>query len=232
MQFEVKYRPAHSLAIAHLQPGESVRAEAGAMVSMTNNVAVDTQGPAQQGGGGLGGLLKGIGRAMLGGESFFTNTFTAQGGQGHVTLAPPLCGDMIAHELQGDQLVIQGSSYVAAPDSVQIDTQFQGFKGFFSGESLFFLTATGHGPVLINAFGGIETIDLNGEMIVDTGHLVAFSSTISYQIHKSGAGWISTFMSGEGLVLRMSGQGRLYVQSRNPNEYGKTVGAMLPAKEG
>lgn len=229
MQFEVLYKPAHALAIAHLNPNESVRAEAGAMVSMTNNVQVDTQGPSQ-GKGGVGGFLKGLGRAMMGGESFFTNTFTAQGGQGHVSLAPSLCGDMVVHELQGDQLVIQGSSYVAAPDSVQIDTQFQGFKGFFSGESMFFLTATGHGPVLCNAFGGIEAIDLNGEMIVDTGHIVAFSSTISYAIHKANKGFISSMLSGEGLVLRMSGQGRLYVQSRNPNEYGKTVGAMLPPK--
>ena len=178
-------------------------------------------------------MLKGIGKMVLGGESFFTNLFTAQGSAGHVTLAPSLCGDMIVHELQqGQDLLIQGSSYVAAPDTVQLDTKFQGMKGFFSGESLFFLKASGYGPVLVNAFGAVETIDLNGEMIVDTGHLVAFTAGINYTPTKVSKGWISAFMSGEGIVLKMSGQGKLYVQTRNPNEYGAVLGAMLPPKEG
>jgi uncharacterized protein (TIGR00266 family) len=229
MQFQVHYRIAHSLAVVELGPGETVRAEASAMVSMTSNIQVATNAMSQRSGG----FLRGLKRGVLGGESFFTNTFTAKNGPGHVTLAPKLCGDMVVHQLDPHhELLIQGSSYVAAPDSVQIDTQFQGFKGFLSGESLFFLMARGEGPVLINAFGAIETYDLNGEMIVDTGHLVAFTSGISYEIGKAAPGWISTFLSGEGLVLRLRGQGRLYVQSRNPNEYGMRVGSQLPAREG
>ncbi|HEX2731517.1 MAG TPA: TIGR00266 family protein [Polyangiaceae bacterium] len=224
MHYEIQYRPAHALAFAHLQPGESVRAEASAMVSMTPNVAVETQ--ANTGGG----LLKSLKRSMLGGESFFTNRFTAVGSPGHVSFAPDLCGDLLVHELTGTQLLIQGSSYVSAPDSVQIDTKFQGFKGFFSGESLFFLSATGYGPVLMNAFGAVETLDLNGELIVDTGHLVAFTSGIEYTVTKAGKGWIQSFLSGEGLVLRMRGQGRVYIQSRNPAEYGRAIGAELPPR--
>ncbi len=228
MHFEIEYQPAHSLATAHLAPGESVRGEASAMVSMTNNIAVETTATHRSGGGFLGGLK----RSFLGGESFFTNRFTAQSAGAHVTFAPNLCGSMVAHELDGTAaLYIQGSSYVASPDSVQLDTQFQGFKGFFSGESLFFLEARGHGPVLVNAFGAIEAIDLDGEIIVDTGHLVAFESGIDYRISKAAKGWISSFLSGEGLVLRMQGRGRLYVQTRNPSEFGKSVGSRLPARE-
>jgi uncharacterized protein (TIGR00266 family) len=228
MHFDVHYRPSHSLALAQLGPGETVRAESGAMVAMTSNIQVQTQGG---GGGGVGGLLKGLARKAVGGESFFTNTYTATGGPGHVALAPALCGDMIVHEnVPGIDLLIQGSSYVAAPDSVQIDTKFQGFKGFFSGESLFFLRATGAGPILLNAFGAIEWLDLAGEMVVDTGHLVAFTAGISYTVQKAAPGFIASYLSGEGLVLRLSGQGRLYIQSRNPNEYGKTVGALLPPR--
>ena len=227
MQYEIQYRPAHSLAIAHLQPNESVRAEASAMVSMTHNIQVQTQGP----GKGSGGLFKGLKRAFLGGESFFTNVFTAQGSAGHVALAPQLCGDMVVHALDpSHQLFIQGSSYVSAPDSVQLDTNFQGFKALFSGESLFFLVASGTGPVLLNAFGAIETLDLDGELIVDTGHLVAFTSGIEYQISKASAGWIASYLSGEGLVLRVAGRGRLYLQSRNPSEYGRAVGPKLPPR--
>lgn len=228
MHFEIKYNPAHSLAIAHLNPGESVRAEATAMVSMSRSLQVETNtGP--QGGGGF---FKKLGRGFLGGESFFQNVFRATSSPAHVTLAPQLCGSMIVHEMTSEDLLIQGSSYVAAPDSVLVDTKFQGFKGFFSGESLFFLRASGTGPVLMNAFGAIEVLDLDGSMIVDTGHLVAFTQGISYQIEKAGAGWISSFLSGEGLVLKLSGKGKLYIQSRNPNEFGKTVGSLLPARQG
>jgi uncharacterized protein (TIGR00266 family) len=227
MQFDIQYRPAHTLATAYLAPNESVRAEAGAMISMTSNIQVQTQGPGQGGG-----LLKGFKRAFLGGESFFTNTFTAFNGPGHVTLAPSICGDMVVHDMNGThELMIQGSSYVAAPDSVQIDTKWQGLKGFFSGETMFFLRAQGYGPVLMNAFGAIETIDLQGELIVDTGHLVAFTSGITYQISKASRGLIASLLSGEGLVLRMSGYGRLYIQSRNPKAYGRAVGRVLPPRE-
>ncbi|MEN9577912.1 MAG: hypothetical protein RJA70_921 [Pseudomonadota bacterium] len=226
MYYEILYKPTHSLAIAHLAAGESVRAEASAMVGMTHNIGVQTQGAA-----GSGGLFKGLKRAFLGGESFFTNLFTAQGAAGQVSLAPQLCGDMIVHQLDGHhQLFIQGSSYVSAPDTVQLDTQFQGFKGFFTGESLFFLAASGQGPVLLNAFGAIEALDVNGELIIDTGHLVAFTSGIHYEVSKAAEGWISSYLSGEGLVLRVYGQGRVYLQTRNPSEYGRSVGSKLPPR--
>jgi len=226
MRFDVQYRPAHSLAVVHLDPGESVRAEASAMISMTRNVQVETQARAP------GGLFKGLKRAMLGGESFFTNRFTATSAGAHVTLAPALCGDMLVHEIRpGEDLFIQGSSYVAAPDTVQLDTRFQGMKGFFSGESLFFLHATGSGPVLVIAFGAIETIDLDGELIVDTGHLVAFTSGIRYEVTTASPGLIASYLSGEGFVLRVSGRGRLYLQTRNPSEYGNAVGRNLPPRE-
>jgi uncharacterized protein (TIGR00266 family) len=225
MRFVTHYRPAHSLAVVELMPNETVRAEASSMISMTRNIRVETAATRS------GGFLKGLKRAFLGGESFFTNTFTAVGSPGHVSLAPALTGDMIVHELNGDELFIQGSSYVAAPDTVAIDTKWQGMKGFLSGESLFFLHATGRGPVLLNAFGAIQTIELDGELVVDTGHLVAFTSGITYRVAKAGSGYINSFLSGEGFVLHLSGRGRLYIQSRNPTEYGRAVGSALPPRE-
>ncbi|MEM6532783.1 MAG: TIGR00266 family protein [Myxococcota bacterium] len=230
MNIDVEYKPAHSLAVINLEGGESIRAEAGAMVSMSSNIKVETDGPMSKKSGGF---LKGLKRAFLGGESFFTNLYTAPAGApGEVTLAPSLCGDMIVHDLQpGGELLIQGSSYVAAPDSVAIDSKWQGLKSLFSGESMFFLKASGQGPVLINAFGAIETIDLDGELIVDTGHLVAFSEGLEYTISKASKGLIASFLSGEGLVLRFRGKGRLYVQTRNPSEYGAAVGRQLPPRE-
>lgn len=228
MDIDIEYRPAHSLAVVRLAPGESITAESSAMVSMSSALALTTDGPMSK---KRGGFLKNIGRAFLGGETFFTNTFSASSGPGEVTLAPTLCGDMAIHALQGDALYIQGSSFVAAPDSVQINTRWQGFKGFFSGESLFFLEAVGHGPVIVNAFGAIDIVDLDGELIVDTGHLVAFTGGLTYEVTKAGGGWISSYLSGEGFVLRMKGRGRLYLQTRNPTEYGRSVGPKLPPRQ-
>lgn len=229
MRYEIQYRPAHALATVHLEPNESVRAEASAMVSLSSSVTVETQARSK-GGGGLLGSLK---RSILGGESFFTNLYTARGTAGHVSLAPGLCGDLIVHELLPSQtLFIQGSSYVCAPDTAAIDTQFQGLKSLFTGESMFFLAASGSGGILLNAFGALEVLDVDRELIVDTGHLVAFTSGIEYTVEKAGSGWISSYLSGEGLVLRVRGKGRLYLQSRNPHEYGSTIGKRLPPRRG
>lgn len=228
MRYEIQYRPAHALATVHLEPNESVRAEASAMVSISSSISVETQGRSAAGGG----ILRSLKRSVLGGESFFTNLYTARQGSGHVSLAPGLCGDMVAHEVTPSHtLFIQGSSYVCAPDSVALDTKFQGLRSLFSGESMFFLKATGSGPVLLNAFGAIEALDLDRELIVDTGHLVAFTSGLEYTVEKAGSGWISSYLSGEGLVLRLRGRGRVYLQSRNPNEYGRTVGGLLPPRQ-
>lgn len=231
MNIDIHNRPAHSVAVVQLGGGEHIRAEAGAMVSKTPNIAVRTDGPFS---GKSGGILKTLKRAVLSGETFFTNVFTADAEGGEVTLAPSLCGDMIVHDLQqGEDLFIQGSSYVASPDTVSLDTRWQGLRrGAFSGESFFFLHASGIGPVVVNAFGGIDTIDLAGQrVIVDTGHLVAFTGGISYDWTKAASGWIASFLSGEGFVLAMQGHGRIWVQTRNPNEFGREVGGRLPPRE-
>jgi uncharacterized protein (TIGR00266 family) len=231
MNITIENRPAHSVAVVQLDVGEHIRAEAGAMLSYTPNIQVTTEGPSSR---GAGGLLKNLKRAMLSGETFFTNLYTAVQAPGQLTFAPNLCGDMVVHDLAPpEELFIQGSSYVAAPDSVQIDTRFQGFwRGALGGENFFFLHATGAGPVVINAFGGISCMDLHSqEIVVDTGHLVAFTSGIDYAIDKAARGLIASWLSGEGFVLRLRGTGRVYVQTRNPNDFGSHVGARLPPRE-
>ena len=109
-----------------------------------------------------------------------------------------------------------------------------GLRGFFSGEGLFVLkaVATSPGQLLLGAFGGIQEIPCNGDMVIDTGHLVAWDATLEYKVEKSGSGWMASFLSGEGLVCRFSGQGRIWMQTRNPQEYGQTVGRLLPPREG
>jgi uncharacterized protein (TIGR00266 family) len=229
MDIEVKYRPAHSLGVVTMSRGDSITAEAGAMVTMNDRVESSTKARA----GKKGGLFKSLKRSLFTGESFFTNIFSARDDGAEVTLAPSLCGDMMVHDLSpADDLMIQSTSYLASDSSISLDTQWQGMKAIFSGESFFFLKASGSGQVVMSAFGGMEVIELDGDLIVDTGHLVAFTSGISYRTTKPGSSWLQAFFSGEGIVLHVSGKGRLYLQSRNPSEYGQAVGGKLPAREG
>lgn len=222
MQVEVAYRPAHALARVMLQPNESVVAESGAMVGMTPNVQMQTQS---------GGLMKGLAR-MFGGESFFRNTFVSQQGPGEVLFAHSLPGDIVTLDMHPAGYMISSGAFIASSANVNIDTKTGGFRGMFSGAGLFMLKATAQGPgqVIVGAFGGIEQVNCDGNMVIDTGHLVAWDASLTYKIGKSGAGWIASWLSGEGLVCHFSGQGRIWMQSRNAQAYGMTIGPMLPPR--
>ena len=224
MNIDILYKPAHSLARIALGPNESVVAESGAMVGMSTNVHMQTQS---------GGVMKGLKR-LFGGESFFRNTFTAQNGAGEVLFAPSLCGDMITLEMNPNGYFLQSSAFIASSPNVQLDTKVGGFKGFFSGAGLFILKATANEPsqIVVGAFGGIEELQCDGELIIDTGHLVAWDATLTHRVTKASSGWIASFLSGEGLVCEFQGQGRIWIQTRNASEYGQAIGPKLPAREG
>lgn len=221
MQVNILYRPSQSIAQCWLSPGESVTAESGAMMGMSTNVQMTTQS---------GGLMSGLKR-LFGGESFFRNTFTAGGGQGEVLFTQALCGDMATLDVGYTQWLIASSAYVASSYGVDVATQSGGFKGFFSGAGLFILGTQGQGQVIVGAFGAVERVAVNGSLIVDTGHIVAWDSRLQYKVTKATkAGWIASFLSGEGLVAHFEGQGEVLVQSRNAAEYGTTVGKLLPPR--
>ena len=227
MQATVEYDPSYSLLTIELAPGESIKAETGAMVAQ-QGVALRT------GRSGGGGLFGGI-RRMMGGESFFMNTFTGEGSGGWVSLAPPAPGDIRNFELQpGNNIFIQSGAFLACTENVQIDTQFQGFRGFFSGESLFFIRAyaeSGLGTVYYNSFGAIKQLPVipEQELVVDTGHLVAFSDDVEYSISKVG-GIGSLIAGGEGLVMKFRGNGMVWVQTRNLSSMADKLSPFLPKR--
>ncbi len=232
MQIDIGYRPAHAMARVALAPGEAILAESGAMVGMSTNVQMQT-GMQNKGGGLLGGLLKGMKR-LLAGESWFRNTFTAMGGPGEVLLAHALCGDMHVLDMNPQGYFLTSGSFIASSPSVEINTKLGGMKSFFSGEGMFVMQATSQQPgqLVIGAFGGVQELVCDGNLVIDTGHLVAWDASLTYKVGKSGGGWIASFLSGEGLVCHFQGQGRIWIQTRNPVEYGGTIGAMLPPRKG
>lgn len=211
MKINVEHRPSYALGIVELQAGESVRAETGAMVSMSGNVQVES--------GVQGGLLKGAMRKVLGGESFFVNTFTAQGAPGHVSFAPSLPGDVAEHLVQGDMFV-QSGSYLAGDPGVEIDLKWGGARSFFASEGLFLLHLKGNGHVLMSSFGAIHPIRLDGtdSLVIDTGHIVAFESTLQYNVKKV-SGMFTSLISGEGLVAEFQGVGTVWLQTRSSQAF-------------
>lgn len=211
MRHDIAHRPSFALLTVHLDADERVTAEAGAMVSYTDGVDVETAAR-----GGLFGSLK---RSVLGGESFFQNTFVARE-EGHVTLAPALPGDIVRHDLEDETLLVQSGSYLASGDGIGLDTRFGGGKTFFGGEGFFLLELSGTGPTFLSSYGAIQEVDLaEGERYtVDTGHVVAFEGSATFDVRRVG-GLRSTLFSGEGLVCEFTGPGRVWLQSRSPDAF-------------
>lgn len=225
MNIEVRYGPSGTIAVCSLSGGDVLMAEGGAFLAMKGNVKLETTTRQRKGGG----ILSGIKR-LFSGESFFLNRFTGMGAS-EVWLGTPLPGDIFVHQLNGDKLIVQGGSYVACEEGVAIDLEWQGLKSLFSGESIFWVKAHGQGQVIINSFGFVYSVDVDGEYIVDTGHIVAFEQTLDFQISKASHSWWGAFFSGEGFVCRFQGKGRVWCQSHNPRSFGHELSPLLRPKK-
>jgi uncharacterized protein (TIGR00266 family) len=222
MQFDVKYGPAYALGIMRLDAGEQIQAETGAMVSMSDTIKMETST--------RGGIMSGLKRSVLGGESFFLNTFTAEQ-PGEITVAPALPGDILSLEVANTAVFVQSGSFLAATPGVEVDTKWGGGKTFFSREGLFLLKCTGQGTLLLSSYGAIHLVELAAgqKYIVDTGHMVSFDESVNYEVGRAG-GWKSTILGGEGLVCNLTGPGRFYLQTRNPQSFIDWLVPKLPGK--
>jgi uncharacterized protein (TIGR00266 family) len=223
--YEILHQPSFSLAVLQLQSEQSIQAEAGAMVSMSANVELQSQMK-----GGLFGAIK----RAAGGESAFISTFTARGGPGEVTLAPGAPGDVAAIEMTNQSFFVQSSSYLAGDAALTVDTKWGGAKTFFSGEGLFVLLVQGQGLLLVSSFGAIHRKRLApGERyVVDTGHLVAWEGTTQYTLRKAAAGFFRSMMSGEGIVAEFTGPGELLIQTRNLAAFAGLMKPFFPTQSG
>jgi uncharacterized protein (TIGR00266 family) len=224
-RWEVLHQPSFSLAVVQLQPEQSILAEAGAMVSMSANIELQSQMK-----GGLMGALK----RAAGGESAFVSTFTARGGPGEVTLAPGAPGDIAGLELSNQVFYVQSSSYLAGDASLNVDTKWGGAKSFFGGEGLFVLQVTGAGLLLISSFGAIhrKRLQAGERYVVDTGHLVAWEGTTQYTLRKAAAGFFRSMMSGEGIVAEFTGPGEILIQTRNLQAFAGLLKPFFPSQSG
>ncbi|MBD3261949.1 MAG: TIGR00266 family protein [Candidatus Altiarchaeales archaeon] len=223
MEHEILYRPSYALLQLKLSRGEAISAEAGALVSMSSGIQMETNMK--------GGLLGGLKRNLLGGESMFINTFTAES-DGELTLAPALPGDLSAMRLSSKPMYLQSGSYIASSKEVDIDTKWGGSKTFFSREGLFLLKLSGVGQLFASSYGAIHEVNLEAgqKYTVDTGHMVGFEEGVGYDVKRIG-GLKSTLLSGEGLVVELTGPGKALIQTRSQDSFLAWLLPKIPRKK-
>jgi uncharacterized protein (TIGR00266 family) len=189
--------------------GDVLRAEAGAMMFMTDAIEMDAKME--------GGLLGGLKRTFLSGESFFITYFRCTGASGRVAFAGPYPGKIIPVELRSQQLLCQKDSFLCAVGDVDISIAFTKRigAGFFGGEGFILQKLEGTGQAFLHSGGTIVPMQLApGERLkVDTGCLVAFDPTVDYDIVRVG-GIKTSLFGGEGLFFAaLTGPGRVWLQT-------------------
>ena len=206
MESEIRNRPSFANIRIALSPGEEVVAEADAMASMSGNITMTTRWS--------GGVMKGVAKRVFGGESMFVNVFKAEDEVGELVLTQPFPGDIECIELKGTTMFLQPGAYIASDPGVKLGLGWAGIKMGIAREGLFRLKVSGEGRVWFGAYGGIFVREVDEEYIVDSGHLVAYEPSVGIRIGMAG-GLISSLLSGEGLITRVTGPGRIYMQSRS-----------------
>lgn len=203
-----------------LDPGETVIAEAGAMMYVEDGVNfVAVMGDGSEPDQGMWGKLKGAGKRVITGESLFLTHFTNEGGgKGHVAFAAGYPGKIIPINLPdvNGRLICQKDAFLCAAKGTKVGIAFNKKlgAGFFGGEGFILQDLQGDGKVFIHAGGTIIEKHLSGETLrVDTGCLVAFEPTIQYDIQRAG-NLKSMVFGGEGMFLAtLTGVGRVWLQS-------------------
>jgi len=204
MQVEIRNRPVFANLCVKLRKGDRLIAEADAMASMTTNVDVTTR---------LNGApASALARRFFGSEWLFVNTCSAEG-DAEVVLSQPLPGDVEEITLSETALYLQPGAFLACDPTVSLGIGWAGFSSFIGREGLFRLRVSGTGRVWFGAYGSIFSREVQDELIVDTGHLVAYEPSVSLRVGLP-AGMLTSLMSGEGMVTRVRGPGRVYLQSR------------------
>ncbi len=231
MNHTIEHGPSFAWLKVQLAPGDQIQAEAGSMVRRDAHVAMTTHLNA----GIRAGLWRkfvaffvALMRKLLGGETIFVNRFTSPSA-GELVLAPALSGHIIHKQLtESSKLFVQSGSYLASTGQVDTKLRFGGLRSLFGGEGLVLLECSGSGDLWMNSYGGVLPLAINGSFTVDTGHIVAFDGTLDFKV-KSVGGMKSFLFSGEGLVCEFSGQGTIYIQSRNLGALVSWLTPLLPA---
>ncbi|MEN0067654.1 MAG: TIGR00266 family protein [Myxococcota bacterium] len=204
MKYEIRNRPNYASLHVTLKPGDAVVTEAGAMMGMSSGILLDTSLQ----GGPWGALQR-----RLSGESMFLNTYTATRPGQRIDIAPAQPGDLVHVGLTGNALVVQRGAYVACTPGITVDAKWGGWRSLVGGEGLVMLRCQGDGDLFLSSYGAIHPVQVQGTVIIDTSHVVAFDDSLSW-FPKPVGNLNSLLRSGEGIVMQFTGQGRVWIQTR------------------
>ena len=211
MKYSILHGDTFPVVECHLNSGEKIFAESNSMVAMDSTV--DVCGKMR------GGLLGGLARTFLTGESFFLQELVASRGSGKVLLAPAIPGGIMDIELDGTyEFAVQKGGFLVATENVKVGTKLENLaRSFFSGFGLFIVKVSGKGTTFVNGWGGVHALELkdNEEILIDNSHLLAWPTYMDFSLEKSSGSWFSSFTSGEVLVCRFKGPGIVLIQTRN-----------------
>jgi len=223
MKWDITGGSAFPVLKFELDKDESIKSQAGAMVAVGGGLTLEGKVD--------GGVMKAIGR-MFSGESFFMQHVVADKAPGWALLASPAPGSITDIEIRpGVELTVQKSGFLAGTSGVEVSSKVQSLaRGFFSGEGFFVVKLTGAGTAFLSTYGAAQTIDIPaGESVaIDNGYLIAWESSLPYEITKAASSWFSAFTTGSGFVCRFTGPGQVIVQTRNPWSFARWLGEYLP----
>ena len=216
MNYQMTQSAAFPLVEVTLSRGEEILIERGCMVYQSGGVSLE--GKMNSGGsGGLGGLVKALGRSMVSGESMFITRAVGLSDGAKIGIAPGTPGVIRALSVGPHQWRIRDQAFLACDSTVSYEMKRQSFgKAVFGGTGGFFVMETaGSGMMLLNSYGDILELSLNGSapLVVDNSHVVAWSSTLDYEIKVASGSF--GFTTGEGLVNEFRGVGSILIQTRN-----------------
>ena len=201
-----------------MRRGDKIYCESNAMVMMEE--ALELKGKLQ------GGVVQSFLRRFANDESLFQQHIEAVHGDGDCLLSSTLDGDMQILEVGQAQYTLSDGAFVAATDTVNINVKMQGLGGALFGQTGGFLVmhTSGQGQVVVSGFGTLFELEVapGKDVIIDNGHVVCWDSRLTYNLSVSTSrssgmlgNLVNSFTSGEGMVLRFSGQGKVVVCSRN-----------------
>lgn len=208
MEFRIDGNPDYGELTVGMSADETLTAESGAMSRMSAEMDIKSRM--------MGGFLSALGRKLFGGESLFVGNYSAPQG-GWVSLSPSLPGEVLHRKMDGGTYILSAGAFLACSPGVQLRTRFGGFRYLFSGKGGFFLEVGGSGDLFYNSYGAVVEKSLDGTLTVDTGHVVAWEPSLNYTVGGMG-GIKQTLFSGEGLVMKFSGRGKLLLQTRTLSE--------------
>lgn len=217
--------------IIEIEPGQTLYSETGGMAWMSGNVEMQTNTGA--GGGGLGGMLGGMLKRAVSGESLFIVDYAVQQGRGFVAFASEVPGKILPLQLAaGQSMIMQRDAFMCAEKSVSLDIHFRRNigSGFFGGEGFVLQRVTGPGTAFVELDGEIQEYTLAaGELLrVDTGHVAMYEPTVQFDVEMV-KGFRNMLFGGEGLFLAtLRGPGRVWLQTMPAVNLAKKLANYMP----